>query len=495
MIDYRELVDYESRKLLDLFFLLVSADGKEKLELFSKKLLIDAKTILRYIKKLNYFIRQFQLEQHLSISTKSRNLFYLKRSSDYYIDVFVTYFLKTRPEISFLKAVIEEEAIHTKEFSDHLSISESSLRRRIKRINIWLQKKKLRLRRGSYELLGDESQIRAFILHFYWFVYQGTEAHFLPIDTHFYSKIEETFLLFFQIQLNELQRKTFIRMIHIAIWRERKGHRIQLKKEWEPYLNDSAIFSKFVKRILKDETSQKIDRAELSYLYLIIQANFLPYFDSSVQAYIIEEHFLNKTNCYLTTLKATNQFRHIFWEKKIEHSKSSVLAFLAFHLLYELVSDFSFERTRVVLTLEERYPKFMRKLNEGLYELKKKESFFRRIPEEILIHRYFTLFATLIPPVYFEQRLFICLLTDLSLELEHELGKRITDYFHNKYNIMVIYARKSSSISYSSVILTTVFHNELFQKHKHKVMLIDQHFSEKQFDQLEVYLKNARKRK
>ncbi|MFD1899536.1 hypothetical protein GQR36_04120 [Enterococcus termitis] len=92
MIDYRELVDYESRKLLDLFFLLVSADGKEKLELFSKKLLIDAKTILRYIKKLNYFIRQFQLEQHLSISTKSRNLFYLKRSSDYYIDVFVTYF-------------------------------------------------------------------------------------------------------------------------------------------------------------------------------------------------------------------------------------------------------------------------------------------------------------------------------------------------------------------------------------------------------------------
>ncbi|MBO0469408.1 helix-turn-helix domain-containing protein [Enterococcus sp. DIV0242_7C1] len=490
-MDYKELIDYDARKLLDLFLLLASADGKEKLEIFSRKLSINAKTILRYIKKIKLLIKRFQLEAELSISRKSINYYYLKKSSDYYVEIFLTRFLCELPEIIFLKAIIDDTTIQTKEFSERLSISESSLRRRIKKIDLWLSKSGLSLRRGSYQLVGDEVQIRAFILHFYWLVYRGTIGSFLSSEIESSDKLTETIIHFFQIKINDLQKLSFSRMIQIALWRENNGHQIRQKSEWSPYLKESAIFSNFVQTIVKEDFAKKIPLSEFAYLYLMIQANFLPYYGASMQAFIIEEHFLKKTTCYLNTLIATTRFRQIFWEKRIEHSKASVISFLSFHLLYELVSDLSFDRNRSVNKLQEMYPKFLKRIHTCVDELIVEIPIYKKVKRELLVHRYFTILSTLTSPVYNEKKIVICLMTDFSIEKEYELGKRITAFFQYKYNLVVIYARTSSTIGYATLILTTTYHQNLFHQCERPVMLIDIEFCEKQFFQLEKYLKKV----
>lgn len=492
-MEYKEILDFESSKLLMLFNLLKSTDNSSSLEKLANELEINAKTIVRSMKKINKLFKQYRLEEHLLICRRSKDHFYLKRDNDIYVEFFLVQYLSDLPEITFLKAIIEEEDTQAKQLADNLLISESSMRRRVKKINEWLKKFDIHLKRGTYELVGDEEQIRVFILHFYWFVYQGTENKFLLLKKERSQQITNKLVLFFKMQINDLQKESLFRIIQIAVWRYQKGKKIWIKKEWKQYIENSSIFSKFVKTMKGDADDINWDFEELSYLYLIIQAHFLPYFGSSMQAYIIEEHYLKKTTCFSNTLVATNKLKQVFWDTKFSHSKASVVAFLGFHLYYELVSGFLFEKKQSGTTLQENYPNFMGRLDEGVCKLMEESSIYQRIPKDALCYRYFMILSSLISPVYNEKRIFICLMTDLPLEKETELGKRISNFFSNKFNLVVVYARISKAISYADIILTTVVYQALSKVYTQPVLLIEQNFSEEVFFQIEKLLKKVRK--
>ncbi|WP_086312790.1 hypothetical protein A5821_000341 [Enterococcus sp. 7F3_DIV0205] len=492
-MEYKEILDFESRKLLGLFDLLKSSEKSRSLENISSELGLNVRTIVRSIKKMKRLFQRYQLDQHLAICSHSKKFFYIKRENDLYLETFLVQYLSDIPEIIFLKAIIEEENIQTKKLAEKMMISESSLRRRVKKINEWLKKFEIHLKRGTYEFIGEEEQVRALILHFYWFVYQGTENKFLPLEKGDSQQLSNQLVQFFQMQINELQKESLFRIVQIATWRFKKGKKICIKKEWKQYLNHSSIFFKFIKTMGRVRTVTNLDFEELSYLYLIIQAHFLPYFSSSMQAYIIEEHFFKKTTCHSNTLVATNKFKQIFWDKNFNHSKASVVAFLGFHLYYELISGFLFEKIQSRALLKENYPSFMRKLEEGLCELVEECSIYKKIPKDALSYRYFMILSSLISPVYNEKRIFICLMTDLSLEKEIELGKRITDFFSSKFNLMVIFARTSKSILYTDIILTTVVYQALSKKYAQPILLIEHDFSEEIFFKIEKLLKEVRK--
>ncbi|MBO0472912.1 hypothetical protein IGL98_001479 [Enterococcus sp. DIV0840] len=492
-MEYKEILDFESSKLLRLFNLLKSTDNSGSLESLSNELGINAKTIVRSMKKINKLFKRYQLDEHLAICSRSKNHFYLRRDNEIYVEFFLVQYLSDLPEITFLKAIIEEEDTQAKQLAENLLISESSMRRRVKKINEWLKKFDIHLKRGTYKLVGEEEQIRAFILHFYWFVYQGTETKFLLMKKENSQQLMNQLVHFFKMQINDLQKESLFRIIQIAAWRYQKGKKVWIKEEWKQYIENSSIFSKFVKAMKTDEDTINWDFEELCYLYLIIQARFLPYFGSSMQAYIIEEHYLKKTTSFSNTLVATNKLKQAFWDTKFNHSKASVVAFLGFHLYYELVSGFLFEKNQSGVILQENYPDFMEKLNVGLCELIKENAIYQRIPIDALCYRYFMILSSLISPVYSEKRIFICLMTDLSLEKETELGQRISNFFRNKFNLVVVYARTSKAISYADIVLTTIVYQALNRKYTQPVLLVEPNFSEEVFFQIEKLLKKVRK--
>ncbi|MGX7202158.1 hypothetical protein BCR22_03175 [Enterococcus plantarum] len=490
-MEYKEILDFESSKLLKLFNLLKSTNNNRSLEKLSAELGINTKTIIRSMKKINTLFKQYQLEEHLAICNESKNQIYLKRDNDIYVEYFLVQYFSDLPEVTFLKAIIEEEDIQAKQLAENLLISESSMRRRVKKINEWIKKFDIYLKRGTYELVGEEEQIRAFILQFYWFTYQGTESKFLLLKKERNKRLTNQFIQFFQMQINDIQKETLFRIIQIAGWRYQKGKKIWIKEEWKQYIENSLIFSKFVTVMKVDEVALNWDFEELSYLYLIIQAHFLPYFGASMQAYIIEEHYLKKTSCFSNTLVATNKLKKVFWDTKFCHSIASVVAFLGFHLYYELVSGFKFEKNQSGRTLQENYPGFMEKLEVGLCELIQENSIYQRIPKDALTYRYFMILSSLISPVYSEKRIYICLLTDLPLEKEIELGQRISTFFRGKFNLVVAYARTSNAISYADIILTNVIYQSLNSKKAQMVLLVEPYFSEKVIFQIEKIIKKV----
>lgn len=487
-MEYKEIFGVESRRLLEIFKLLKSADNNTSLEKLSSELGINPKTMLRYMEKIKKLFKNYQLDNHLAICRPSTNHFYLKRDNELYLDLFIVHYLSDLPEIIFLKAIIEEEKVQAKQLAENLLLSESSMRRRVKKINDWLKKFDIRLSRGTYELEGEEVQIRALILRFYGFVYHGTKNNFLLQAKERNRQLTNQLVDFFQMKINDVQRESLFRIVKITTWRYQQGNKMRVKKEWKQYIEDSSIFPKFIEAIGLD----KLDLEELTYLYLMIQACYLPYFSLRMQAYIVEEHYVKKTSCYSKMLVTTNKLRYVFWEKKFNHSKESIVAFIGFHLYYELISNFSFERHQSTAALQEKFPSFTHKLNECLAGLIKENTIYQKIPKEALFYRYFMILSSLITPVYSEKRIFICLMTDLSLEKEKELGKRLTNFFYNRFNLVVIYARTTKSILYADMILTTVVYHALEQKYTQPILLIELDFSEDFFFKIEKLLKKVR---
>lgn len=488
-MEYKEILDVESKKILDLFDSLRSTDNGRSLEALSKELELNSKTILRAIKKLMQLFKEHQLERQLTISCHKKNQFYLKREDDLYIEIFWVRYLNELPEIIFLKLIIEEKKLTTKKLLKNILISESSLRRRANKINGWLKQFNLQLKRGSWQLIGEEEQIRALVFHFYWFTYQGAKQKELLQTKQKSRQLCTQFRTFFNLQINDLQVEKLSRIIQVAIWRYQNGHKVWIKEGWKQYIENSAVFTNFTRIMETNSTNWTLDFEELSYLFLIVQAYFFPYLGSMMQACLIEEHYLKKTTCYSMTLIATRKLRQIFWGKKISHSKKSVVAFLGFHLFYELISGFFFETLQSKELFEKNYPVFTRKLDEAIDELMCENSNYQIIPKEALRYRYFMILSSLISPVYNEKRIFICLMTDLPLEIETELGRRITQFFMNKFNLVVIYARTSHSISYADIILTTAIYQSLNQKYPQPTLLIESDFSEELLFQIEKLIK------
>lgn len=492
-MDFKEILDFESIKLLNLFNLLKSNENSCSLKQLSNEVGINSKTIQRSLVKLQKLFKRYQLDQHLTICANSKKYIYLKKDNAHYVETFLVRYLSNLPEIVFLKAIIEEENILMKQLAERSLIGESSMRKRMKKINEWLKKFNIQLTRGTYEFKGNEEQIRAMIFHFYWFVYQGTETKFLLNGKNRSKCLTEQFILFFQIQINDLQKKGLYRMIQIASWRYQKGNKVQIRTNWKQYIENSSIFLKFMKAMRMEQMTKHLPFEELAYLYLISQAYFFQYYESRIQAYIIEEHYLRQTSCFYKTLIAAHKFRRVFWNNNFTYSMESVNAFLGFHLHYELVSNISFERNQPIKALQECYPSFSSKLEEGISELVKESPCYRNIPKESLFHRYFMILSSRIPPVYNEKKIVVCLMTDLPLEIETQLGKRINTFFLNKFNLAVIYARISRNISYSDIILTTVLCQEVEQKYNLPTLLIEPEFSEEGFIKIEKILKKVRK--
>lgn len=429
------------------------------------------------------------MADQLTISSIIRNQFYLKKDNELASEQFWVTYLNNLPEIIFLKLIIQGNNIQTMELAETLSISESSLRRRVKKISNWLEHRKLCLKRGTYELIGEETQIRGFILHFYWFVYRGIKSSFLQQEREENTLLTNHILHFFQLQVNDLQKESILRVVQITNWRYQQGNKIHFKEDWHQYITASRLFTKFVEALSHTDSTFLQDIDELAYIYLTIQANFLPYYGKSLQGIVIQEHFLEKTSSYINTRCVANNLKKIFWEKEFDFTQENLAAFLGFHLYYELIYGFSFEKCQSMTVIKAKYPAFSTKLEVVLLKLANEHGNLNIIPKANQFYRYFMILASVISPIYYEKKIIICIMTDFSLEKEHELGNRLSHFFYGKFNMTIIYARTSKSIFYANVILTTIIHQRSFKNYKCPIVLLGPNFSETIFFEIEKLIK------
>lgn len=380
-----------------------------------------------------------------------------------------------------------------RKLAQELFISESNLRKRIKKINDWLKKINIHLKHGTYELLGDEEQIRILIYHYYRFIFRGTIKRFLLKDRQIYLLV--TFnVSFFKLQINEIQKESLARMIEIILFRYGKNCKIKIRPHWKQYTVQNIQFSNYLKQLKEQLFFHRLNLDEFMYLYLFIQSVFSPYFHQKIQTHMLQEHYQKRTSCYQYTLLSVSKFKQIFFEKRFILPKEQIISLLGFHLYYELFSQIDWiECIDNKEYIAKQYPKFNEKMKRCVVELIKEEMIYERIPVNSLLSRYFDILTATLSPIYHEKKIVISLMTDFSIEEEIDLGEKNIMYFHKKYNIVLTYARKTVSTLYADIILTTVIHQSLAEKYMEKIILLNTKDSKIYLNQIEKKIKQVLK--
>lgn len=467
-MNFDNLFDFETTKIRKLFFILQANPSAYSLAQLADDLDLNRKTVLKYLKKLQELFIEYKLSNHLSIVRIGRDTVSLHSNSDVYGMKFTIYFLSNTIEIQLLLLSLESKILSFRIIAERIGVSEPLLRNRLSKLNRWLESYALRLERKTHKLVGNENQIREFLFQFYQCLPSGVAKQ--KVRLH-----DETFLLaneilsFFEIKANAIQKALILELLNVTIDRYKKGYPINFQKKWQKYTIDSPLLDTFLLKMPRNVISSN----ELIYLFLTIQVKFSFLFSKTKQAQIIQDHFLRKTSCFEHTLMVAKRMKYFFPEEQIEYDKPAMLSYLNFHLYYELVESFHFESIDDIPNLYKLYPKFINILEEAVVDLQKKSPFFSGIEANILINRYFRSLTSVISPVAYENKKYICLLTEFSPEKELDLEQQLTTFFHNKINIRVFCGRKSYSSFYADVILATNICQKMVEDTRQPILLID----------------------
>ena len=485
-MNYTEILDFESKKLLQTFALLRNSTNPVLISELTKKINVDKKTTMRYLKKIMYLIQEYGLENSLKIINVSKSEINLVSNNELDLEFFKMKLLGSIPEIVIIQKVLGEQLFQTFELADELGMSESSVRKRMQKINYWLNTYQLKLKRATYQLIGPEIQVREFMLQFNWLLNQGINNELLLDVEGVFEQLYRQITIFFQLNLNSSQKNQLICVLKIAYKRSKEKQVPQLEETFNSYLLNSFLFRSF-----KEMLAPTFSHEEIGYLFLIIQAKFLSFFSKEKQAHVLREHYIEKTVCFNQTSVATKALKSTFREFNLVYTKESICYLLSFHLYYQLVKNFSFEKLEQVEELMVIYPNFFKKLTTVIIDLQEKHSFFRQINQLTMKLRYFTILSTLISPIQDETKRIIYLVTDFSFEEEKKLADNITCYFKDKYNIHVIHGRRASSLKYAKIIVATAISQVLLEQEGCPVLLIDSMTLEELFLKIDKYLKNS----
>ncbi|MGM0123200.1 hypothetical protein IGI37_000566 [Enterococcus sp. AZ194] len=162
---FEELLEKKEAKQIGLLKTLVMSGGKQPIQEMAVRLEVTKKSVENYVEDLQLFLRRYQQKCQLNY-----NGYYLSFSMvpDFSISEIEFQFYQEAPKFQILLTLIQEREIAFVRVSQELQISESSLSRKIKELNLLLKEFDLTIWQGKLE--GEEAQIRYFYFQLLWYM-------------------------------------------------------------------------------------------------------------------------------------------------------------------------------------------------------------------------------------------------------------------------------------------------------------------------------------
>ncbi|BAL61706.1 helix-turn-helix domain-containing protein [Melissococcus plutonius] len=446
-MNFNKLLKFEIQKYLEIldegFYTMQPICVKK----FTEQLLISKKTFYRYVNRIQALIKDYEFQKNLMVNISSTGYLIIEeKRSGAFLD-FRLQFLQNIPDIWLLKQVIEKNTINLEKATYIYGISESSLRKSLTRLQRQLNSIGLIITRADYQLVGSELQIRYFIHSFYRWL--G-----LSIDESTESKrIVEWSCSFFGLMINVSQRHWLSQMVAILLWRFELKKQIDQNEIHIFQLAESNNFVLFYDWFIK---KIRLPSEEIQFLYLILQAKFFSFFKRRFHDLWFYEQQTKPTRLFELTVYIMKQLREQFREYPLIFTDDSFISFFRLHLYYSLFKNFSFSELIERQEKEQTYSETFKRLEYFVNEMTYPTAFFsNKINKSILMMDYFYLLANATNLHLYEQKYFICFMTDFSWEKERFLGRQIQQYLKRQWHVKILYARKRSTIDYADILLVT----------------------------------------
>jgi len=454
-MDFTVLFSFEQLRLLELVCLLQQKEELYSMAEVASQLAISQKTLTEYLKKLQRKLNKLPEREAGHIQLLKGGYFTYHEQDSYTSERFKRFFLQGIPELCILRALLETN-LDIEQLQQNLQISESSIRKKLRKIQNWLHPFNIYLQRKNYQLIGDEAQIRWLAVRFY---------HYLQLPL-FFEKSKQIMLetlvhqicLFFGLNINQIQQNQLYYFVYIVLQRKKSNNLIRLATNWHHFLNASQLFQNFQRKVL---LNRLLPNEEQKYLYLMIEAVFGNSFNHKSQCLMIQEHMHQSTDVFQMTLAIMKYIKSEFNHIKFSYEKKHLCNFLCTHLHLELLQMTDFQVNELTAEYTACFPKTMSRLKGMLRVLKERWPSLRLVPEENLVGSYLFKLCQLFNPIQCEKRYFLCLLTDFTPEKEELFGKNLQAYFAYRKNIHLVYGQKTMDTPYAHLYLAThLFENK-----------------------------------
>ncbi|MBC1522270.1 hypothetical protein HB912_11495 [Listeria aquatica] len=424
-------------------------------EELAKNLNKTSSLILKAIASLRDNLEEFNSDQMTLHVSKGKGVYLEIKSSNIDIGLFLIFLISNTSTYKLFYSIVTENFVSAKKFAFENFLSETTVRRHIKKIKEAIQPYELKLNRSTAVLSGREAQVRLFLNMVFWRLFSGKVWPFSNIDEHHLYFVTKRISADANIELSEVQARQLMYFLAISAIRRRNNHYISIEESWHELLESNDSFQLFKEQIKPYTPITQQYPGEMAFLFFmtIIQS------ESTQTTPLLISNFRFNRSKNTKLYQATEQFMEKFETKivPVPHSqkRSFLLAVFSEHLFASLFHNFSTSISGNEFSpyTHHRLPVLKQKLHQLIDELYNETKNPIFLEKKFLASRYALLLSLITPLHVFEQRIKVRLETDLSYIANKSIIDQVKEYFTNNYNIAFI---RNESSEQADLVLTNI---------------------------------------
>lgn len=406
----------------------------------SKTLNVGERTVQRYIHQILEMVEEFNQETQMPMELeyeKYHGLF-LRFEKGVNLTEFKRFIINQDDTMQIFQAIIYEEFISVTHYAMEYYLSESLIRKSLKKIKDFLESYNLSLSRKNFQIVGEEKQIRLVIYVLTWITYKGTIWPFEPLDEEKVYRTVDEVTGALEVNFSEVQRRQMAYLLAVNLIRLRKHHLVEMEDAWKDYIYVEKLIETV--DILKEFILQYNVhvKGEISFYLLLIQVKMKMYESTQLKERILGFHKKKNSDIYQATVQLMTKFNEEIVRIPSELYDRFFVATFCAHLFCKLFKNISVDIDGHNILEHLDYLNLESKLRDLLENLYLETGNLIFLETEFLVQKYFLNFTAIKKMSHFEPEIKILLESDLPFYLKKVISDRISDYYRHTFNLSFI---------------------------------------------------------
>lgn len=437
------LLDTNSRNILSILSIISEKNEWYTIHEISEKLNVVERTIQRYIIHLKDCIDQFnegeKENDRLFLSYEKYKGVHLETPKGQGLHRFKQLVLEQDETFLMLKEIFFEEFQSVTKYAMEHFISESKVRKSLKKIRYYLKRYHLSLSNISFRIVGEEKQIRLLTYYVVWYGFKGNDWPFRQVSQNKVYEVIDSLDVSLSMKLTQTQRKQLGYMLAINLFRLGKNHPIDFEPSWQNYVDIKYVMDEmpflslvFIKR--RQELT-----AEIYFYMLLIQLRVNVYQSKDFIKQTLEYHKVNESDVYDTTNHFVETFHRELHPIPSEFYHSFFLTTFCAHLfcrVFQYVA-LTVDGRDTIGDLQNKYTVLITQLHQIIDKLYMQTNNVLFLQRHFLIQKYMMLFSMIKPLTHFEPTIKVLLESDLpyltKTLLENDMRNRYSGEYHIEF--------------------------------------------------------------
>lgn len=489
--DILNLLDTQNKIMINILDLVSDNNRWYPVSEISSELDVVERTVQRYIHRLQELVDDYNQErEHLIVISyeKYKGVQLEIDSGSNYMEL-KSYILENDETMKIFKLIIFEEFQSISKYAADNFVSESLIRKSLKKIKVFLNNYQLTLSRNSFVIQGEEKQIRLIIYITAWIIFKGMTWPFDFISQEKINLSVDQIAEELDLGFSVIHQKQMGYMLAVNILRLRKKHIITMEPEWQNYVNLPKLIENIPMLNAFISDYNIYIESELYFYVVLLQLKTKFYESENYKKSVLNYHKKKNSNVYQATHLFLQRFNQDICKIPKELYDRFFMTSFCAHLFSHLFSTIQvdIDGHMIFRNLEVEYPELSHRFEKLLKELheESKDELFTK--ESFLVQKYMLLFSSILPLTYFEPEIKLFLDSDLPFFVKNNVKNQIIDRFKYEFNLSFV---GNEEIDQASLVLTNI-PNLLEEKLRfsRKIHLFDFPFNQRDFMEIERKLR------